>query len=68
MIHQLSLRALYSITYDFTAHSTGSRSGVLDIGDTWDLRARLQDADETTYTIDEEGFGISTITVYGVEQ
>ena len=68
MIHQLSLRALYSITYDFTAHSAGSRSGVLDIGDTWDLRARLQDADATAYTIDKVGFGISTITVYGVAQ
>ncbi|MEN8661716.1 MAG: sulfatase-like hydrolase/transferase [Lentimonas sp.] len=58
----------FSITYDFTAHTSGSRSRILSVGQEWDLRARLQDADATVYDIDDEGFGISTVTVYGIEQ
>jgi hypothetical protein len=58
----------FSITYDFTAQTSGSRSRILDVGYKWDLRARFNDNDATVYDIDQEGFGISTITVYGIEQ
>lgn len=61
----------FSITYDFTAFNGGSRSGLLGVGEKWDLRARLQDGIEVPNTdddIDAEGFGISTVTVYGIAQ
>ncbi|MFK7909033.1 MAG: sulfatase-like hydrolase/transferase [Akkermansiaceae bacterium] len=39
----------------------------LNIGDKWDLRLRLQDGNGNTYTIDQEGFGIDAVTIYGKE-
>ncbi|MGJ8697383.1 MAG: arylsulfatase [Verrucomicrobiaceae bacterium] len=38
---------------------------VLQIGDKWDLRLRLQDGNGAAYSLDDEGVGVDTVTVYG---
>jgi arylsulfatase len=53
----------FSITYEL-----GTNSQLLSTGQDWELRARLQDMNATVYTLDEEGFGISEITIFGIEQ
>jgi len=52
----------FSITYEL-----GTNSQLLSTGQDWELRARLQDMNATVYTLDEEGFGISEITIFGIE-
>lgn len=53
----------FSITYDL-----GANSRTLSTGEDWELRARLQDMDATIYSLEEEGFGISSITIFGIAQ
>jgi len=43
-------------------------SRILNIGDQWELRARLNDENTSNYSINQEGFGISSVVVYGVAQ
>ncbi|MDB4295309.1 hypothetical protein N9908_03595, partial [Akkermansiaceae bacterium] len=38
---------------------------VLQSGDKWDLRLRLQDGNGGAYALNQEGFGIDTVTIYG---
>jgi hypothetical protein len=51
----------FRITYNLN-------SRILNIGDQWELRARLNDENTRTYSINEEGFGISSVVVYGIPQ
>lgn len=38
---------------------------VLGVSDKWDLRLRLRDTNNAAFTLEEEGFGIDTVTVFG---
>ncbi|MFT6182263.1 MAG: hypothetical protein ACJAQT_002486 [Akkermansiaceae bacterium] len=38
---------------------------ILQINDKWDLRLRLKDSNNAAYALNEEGFGIDPVTLYG---